>query len=89
MAGLIPIEDITTLIPASDAKAVADGAADTIEEQTVAAAINTAANAGQHSITWSKPISNTLKSTLEDLGYRVISNVRAADPSCSWTINGF
>lgn len=89
MVSLIPMDELTTLKSASEVKTVADSAVATIEQQTVAAAINSAANTGQHSITWSKPLSDTLKATLEGLGYTVTSNRRAADPDYSWTISGF
>ena len=58
-----------------------------IEKETVAAAINNAANTGAHSITWSKPLSAELLATLKAQGYYVIKNSRAANPGCSWTIS--
>ncbi len=87
MSGLIPIDEITELKSASEVSAVADDATAIIEEQTMAAAINKAANTGEHFITWSKPISEELEQKLEDMGYRVVKNVRAANPEFSWTIS--
>ena len=89
MTSLIPMDELTELKAASEVKAVADEAVQIIEQQTMAAAINSAANTGQHSITWSKPISDALIAVLEGQGYRVTKNNRAADPSYSWTISGF
>lgn len=89
MTSLIPMDELTVLKSASEVKAVADEAVQIIEQQTMAAAINSAANTGQHSITWSKPISDALKAVLEGQGYTVTKNNRAADPNYSWTISGF
>lgn len=89
MTSLIPMDELTILKSASEVKAVADEAVQIIEQQTMAAAINSAANTGQHSITWSKPISDALKAVLEGQGYTVTKNNRAADPNYSWTISGF
>ena len=87
MSGLIPIDEITQLKSASDVSTVANEAVKIIEEETVAAAINTAANTGAHSITWSKTLSDELIKTLESQGYKVTHNNRAADPNFSWTIS--
>ena len=89
MTSLIPMDELTILKSANEVKAVADEAVQIIEQQTMAAAINSAANTGQHSITWSKPISDALKAVLEGQGYIVTKNNRAADPNYSWTISGF
>lgn len=89
MATLIPIDELTDLKPATDVKAVADEAVKILEEQAVAAAINSAANTGQHSITWSKSLSDAIQVVLKGQGYTVTRNTRAADPDFSWTIGGF
>ena len=86
MSGLIPIDEITELKSAAEVEAVAKEAAAIIEQQTMAAAINNAANTGSHSITWSKPISDALYAALKAQGYHVLKNSHAADPNKSWTI---
>lgn len=86
MSGLIPFDEMTELKPASEVKAIADSAVSIIEQETVAAAINQAANTGGHAITYSKPISNELVKTLQAQGYNVTKNSRAANPDCSWII---
>ena len=54
MAGLIPTDEMTELKSASAVGEVANEAVAIIEKQTVAYAINQAANTGEHSITYSK-----------------------------------
>lgn len=87
MSGLIPKDELIELKSASEVHTVADGARAIIEEETMAAAINSAANTGEHAITWSNIISEELEQKLKDMGYRVVKNVRAADPDKSWTIS--
>lgn len=86
MSGLIPIDELTQLKAASAVKSVAEEAVHIIEEQTVAAAINGAANTGATSITWSKTLSDEMITELKAQGYKVIKNGHAADPNFSWTI---
>jgi hypothetical protein len=62
-------ENMTTLIPASDAKTVAETAAKDLEEMQVAHLINEAANCGQTSVVYARPISAVLKTKLTGLGY--------------------
>ena len=62
-------EDMTTLISASQAKTVADGAIAELEEMSVAHLINEAANCGQHSVVCARPVSGALKTKLEGQGY--------------------
>ena len=83
------MDELTELKQATEVKTVADSAVQTQEEQSVAHAINTAANTGQHCITWSKSLSKETITLLESKGYQVVPNDRAADPSYSWTIRGF
>ena len=84
-----PIYKQVELMTASEAKAVADAAPFTLEKQSVAHAINNAANTGAHSVTWSKPLSDDMVALLKENGYTVNKNIRAADPNTSWTIAGF
>ena len=84
-----PIYKQVELMTAAEAKAVADAAPFTLEQQSVAHAINNAANTGAHAITWSRPLSDAMIALLEEKGYTVTKNGRAADPDTSWTITGF
>lgn len=77
------------LVTAAEAKAVADEAPFVLEKQSVAYAINSAANTGAHEVTWSKPLSPEMIDLLKENGYHVIQNTRAADPETSWKITGF
>lgn len=86
MASLIPMDEMTELKEASAVSAVAKEAVAIHEEESVAAAINTAANAGQNSITYSNILSDEIIKKLENLGYVVHSNKHAADPLKSYTI---
>ena len=86
MSGLIPIDEMTELKDASVVSEVARDAIAIHEEQSVAAAINSAANAGQNSITYSNILSNEIIKKLENMGYVVDSNKHAADPLKSYTI---
>lgn len=86
---LIPAEDITTLLPASQVKQVADAAEFIHESQSIATVINMAANTGAHSVTYSHAISKTMLTTLETQGYVVTQNDHAADPTKCYMISGF
>lgn len=69
---LIPRDKITELVSASAAKETADSAANEIDIQVVAAAINNAANTGQYKVS----VSGILPATadkLKSLGYEVIT----------------
>lgn len=79
------------LVPASEAKEMADKAVFILEQQSVAYAINSAAKTGEHEVTWSKTLSDEMVALLEseEYGYKVKKNLRAADPDKSWTISGF
>lgn len=89
MADLIKPEDMTELKSASALEAVASHAVYIHEKQAVAHALNTAANSGQHSITWSKGLSEALQVELRAQGYKLIKNNHAADLTRVWTIGGF
>lgn len=86
---LIPMSDLTTLISASAAKAVADTAVFEHEKQSVAALINNAANTGCHEAIWQHPMSDELKTLLESQGYKVVTLTQIADPTKSYRIEGF
>ena len=62
-------EDMTTLQAASSVKTVADTAVAELEEMSVAHLINNAANTGEYSAVYGRPISDTLRTKLEGQGY--------------------
>lgn len=71
----IPIksEDLTTLIPASQAKQIADGMPLYQEQSAIAALINGAVNTGAYSVRYNQPISSETLQLLKDNGYNVKS----------------
>lgn len=89
MASLIKSEDMIVLKSASEVKTVADEAMKIHEEQSVAYAINSAANSGQHSIIYAHNLSDAIKEVLRGQGYSVTKNGRAADPDFHYIIGGF
>lgn len=89
LASLIPKEEIIELKSAAAVKAVADDALSIIEEQQVAALINTAANTGQHRAIWQHELSDELKKTLEAQGYKITRRMHSANPDFVWEIGGF
>jgi len=76
----IPPEDMTTLVAASMSKSCADTAVAELEEISVAYAINSAANCGEHTVTYAKPISATLRTKLEGFGYVITPPAPLARP---------
>lgn len=62
-------EDMTTLQAASSVKTVADTAVAELEEMSVAHLINNAANTGEYSAVYGRPISDALRTKLEGQGY--------------------
>lgn len=84
---LIPAEDLTTLQAAATVKDAADSAESIHEEQSVAYAINTAANSGEHRVRFSKPISAELQEKLETNGYTVYRDLSSVLPQ--YIIEGF
>ena len=86
MPSLIPMDEMTELKNASEVSEVASIADAVHEEESIAAAINQAANSGQHSITYSRVLSKEIIRKLENLGYTVHANQHAADPNKSFTI---
>jgi len=89
MAELIPISEMTELKSAAQAKAVADEALKIHEKQQIAAAINSAANSGEHSIIYQHPISDEVKAILEGQGYKVTRKPHSANPDFLYKIEGF
>ena len=68
---LIDKEHLSELKTAAEVKEVASGAAFEIEMRTIASAINTAANTGQQSCTYTNVISKEARAKLLANGYRI------------------
>ena len=75
----IPQDELTTLQAASAVKTVAESAVAELEEMSVAAVINNAANTGEYSAVCQRPISATLRTKLTGLGY----TLKPASPSAN------
>lgn len=73
-------EEMNTLIPASQAKAISEIALAELEEMSVAACINASANTGGTEATYAKPISDNLKTKLQEQGYTISSPTPIARP---------
>lgn len=86
---LIPIDELNQLKSATVVKAVADSALQDLEQMSVAATINTAANTGSHVALWEHPLSDTTIQALKAQGYSILQNTKTAYPSISYTIGGF
>ena len=86
---LIPMDELNQLKSASAVKAVADTALQDLEEMSVAATINTAANTGCHTALWEHPLSDATIQALEAQGYSILQNTKTAYPQISYTIGGF
>ena len=69
--GLIPEDGKTELRPASEVKAIADGAALASQKAAVAKEINCAANTGAYNVVINHPLSDEMIETLEGKGYTV------------------
>ena len=82
-----PIYKQIELVDASEAKQRAEEAPYILEYQSVAHAINNAANTGTFSVRWSKELSDEIVELLKSKGYTVSKNDRAANPNYSWTIS--
>ena len=80
-------EDMNKLIAATDAKTVSSTAMTDLEEMSVAACINSAANTGETMAQYSHPISDVLKTKLEGQGYKLIQPVPIAAPGSAWIIS--
>lgn len=83
---LIPMNEMTVLKSASEVRGVADSAEATLQEMSLAALINNAANTGEYFATWEHPLLDELKEKLEAQGYHVKQDPHAADPSKLWII---
>ena len=73
-------EDMTTLFSASDSKSTASSAALDLERMQIAHCINEAANCGEYSATYARPISSEMLQELEDENYEVTSPAPIAKP---------
>lgn len=82
-----PIYQQIELVDASEAKKKADEAPFILEQQSVAHAINNAANTGTYSVRWSRELSDDMVELLKSKGYTVVKNDRAANPDWCWTIS--
>ena len=80
-------EDMTTLISAAEAKTVASTAADELEEMQVAHCINEAANCGQYSAVYCRPLSTTMITKLETEGYTLTQPQPMAKPGDEYIIS--
>lgn len=69
---MIKPENLSTLLPAAEAAAVADTAIAEQEEGAVARAINTNANVGEKRTEWNGPLSDAIKEKLKDNKYEVL-----------------
>lgn len=76
----IPQNELTTLKAASAVKTVAAGAVAELEEMSVAHLINTAANCGEYSAVYNKPISAALRTKLAGQGYTLSEPAPIAKP---------
>lgn len=66
---MVLIENISTLISASDLKDIAEAAPLILEKGAVARAVNLAANTGALTVTWTNTLSDSVIADLEELGY--------------------
>lgn len=69
---MIKPENLSTLLPAAEAAAVADTAIAEQEEGAVARAINTNANVGETRTEWNGPLSDAIKEKLKSNNYKVL-----------------
>ena len=86
---LIPQNELNQLITASAAKDVADTAEQTIQEQSVAYLINTAANTGLHECQFNGILTEETISVLEGKGYTVTPKGDIAVEGTQFVIGGF
>lgn len=76
----IPQDELTTLKAATAVKTVAESAVSELEEMSVAHLINSAANTGEYTAVYGKPISQALRTKLEGQGYVLSSPHPIAKP---------
>lgn len=82
-----PIYQQIELVPASEAKEMAEKAPFIHEQHSVSHAIRNAANTGAFEVRWSKPLSDEMVAILRENGYTVSKVERAANPDWCWTIS--
>ena len=80
-------EDLNTLFDASKLSDLSDKAELEHEIESIARSCNLAANAGQKSIIWDKPISNSTLSRLKQCNYSVESDPNSAIPNSIYIIS--
>ena len=80
-------EDLNTLFDASKLSDVSDKAELEHEIESIARSCNLAANAGQKSTIWDKPISNEALSRLKQSNYTVKPDSNSAIPDSIYTIS--
>ena len=73
MSTPIKSEALTTLLPASEAKSIADGMLLYQEQAAIAALINGAVNTGGYEVRYNQPISSETLELLQSNGYIVKS----------------
>lgn len=78
--------ELNTLIEASEARKVASEAIAIHEQESIARLINNAVNTGNYSCRLNKPLSATMKATLEGMGY-IITQEPGADSRLGWIIS--
>ena len=80
MANRIPQDELTELKSADEVNSVAEVAVSELEEMSVAHLINTAANCGEYTAVYSKPLSAALRTKLEGQGYTLSEPAPIAKP---------
>lgn len=70
------IEDMITLLPASEVRQVSDQSMIRIEREQIAYAINSCANTGEYSVWISDSLSETVQSELKANGYTLKQTVK-------------
>lgn len=68
---LIPVEELSVLKPASEAKSVSQSALDSQQIMTVAHQINTAANTASTHVVYYGDLREATKKSLKDNGYKI------------------
>lgn len=83
---MIPLDKLSELVPASEAKLASDNAVIEQERGAVARAINQAVNTGEKRVIWQNDLSGRVKSELKQLGYNVSPVPGVALPHSQWLI---
>lgn len=87
MTEYISKDDLSILQPASTLAEVSAGARLYHELHSIARACNLAANTGESSVLWDKPISDENRQKLEDNGYKLTQDDTSMYPSRTYTIS--